>query len=172
MTTESDWILAEENAEAYFTALVADHHADLIRLAYAMVGEVPLAQDVAQAAWAAAWKHRAALRDPTKTRSWLLTITANEARRALRGRRLRRWLPLASEAGAVPAAAVRDREGAIDLVAALQRLPARDRQILALRYALGETSAEIGQQVGLSDSGVRVRLGRLLAILREELSHD
>ncbi len=51
----------------------------------------------------------------------------------------------------------------------MQRLSARDRQILALRFALGETSAEIGQQVGLSDSGVRVRLGRLLAALREEL---
>lgn len=137
-----------------------------------MVGEVPLAHDVAQAAWGSAWKHRAGLRDPAKMRSWLLTIAANEARRALRLRRLRHWLPLVREAEAMPAAATYDREGAMDLVAALQRLPARDRQILALRYALGETSAEIGQQVGLSDSGVRVRLSRLLASLREELSHD
>lgn len=52
----------------------------------------------------------------------------------------------------------------------MQRLSVRDRQILALRYALGETSAEIGKQVGLRDSGVRVRLGRLLAALRESPS--
>jgi len=114
-------------------------------------------------------KHRAALREPTKSRGWLLTITANEARRALRRRRLRRWLPLGQEAEALPAKTVSDSEGRLDLIAAMQRLSARDRQILALRYALGETSAEIGQQVGLSDSGVRVRLGRLLVALREEL---
>ncbi|HSK48787.1 MAG TPA: hypothetical protein VLA05_12440 [Coriobacteriia bacterium] len=35
---------------AYFTDLVADHHPDRVRLAYAMVGEIPLAHDVAQAA--------------------------------------------------------------------------------------------------------------------------
>lgn len=157
-TTESEGVLADD-VGAYFTALVADHHLDLVRLAYAMVGEIPLAHDVAQAAWTSAWKHRAALREPAKSRGWLLTITANEARRALRRRRLRRWLPLGHEAEAIPATTVRDREGRLDLIAAMQRLTARDRQILALRYALGETSAEIGQQVGLSDSGVRVRPG-------------
>lgn len=73
------------------------------------------------------------------------------------------------EAEALPARTVPDSEGRLDLVAAMQRLSVRDRQILALRYALGETSAAIGKQVGLSDSGVRVRLSRLLAALREEL---
>lgn len=168
MATESELVLAEDDA-AYFTDLVADHHPDLVRLAYAMVGEISLAHDVAQAAWTSAWKHRAALREPAKSRGWLLTITANEARRALRRRRVRRWLPLGHEAEALPAKTVTDSDGRLDLIAAMQRLSARDRQILALRYALGETSAEIGRQVGLSDSGVRVRLGRLLAALREEL---
>jgi RNA polymerase sigma factor (sigma-70 family) len=57
-------------------------------------------------------------------------------------------------------------------VAALQRIPPRDRLIVVLRYGLGETSAEIGRQVGLSDSGVRVRLSRVLAQLREVLEDE
>lgn len=168
MSTKSERIVADDD-RAYFTALVADHHPDLVRLAYAMVGDIPLAHDVAQAAWTSAWKHRAALREPDKSRGWLLTITANEARRALRRRKLRKWMPLSQEAESLPARTIGDREGRLDLIAAMQQLSARDRQILALRYGLGETSAAIGQQVGLSDSGVRVRVGRLLVALREEL---
>jgi RNA polymerase sigma factor (sigma-70 family) len=156
----------ETDEAAAFTALVADLHADVLRLAGAITGDYDLAQDVAQATWAAAWLHRHELREPDRVRSWLLTITANQARSALRRGRLRRWLPFAS---AEFSAAPMRREEHLDLIKALQRLPMRDRQILALRYGLGETSAEIGRQVGLSDSGVRVRLTRLLARLQEDL---
>jgi RNA polymerase sigma factor (sigma-70 family) len=154
-------------SDASFTALVAEHHPDLVRLAYAIVGEADLANDVAQSAWAAAWRNRTRLRDPQKVRGWLLTIAANEARRALRRRRLRQLVPLLDDRGpTVPAGRPEER---IDLIGALGRLAPRDREILARRYALGETSQEIAEQVGMSDSGVRVRIGRLLAALREEL---
>lgn len=154
-------------SEAGFTALVAEHHGDLVRLAYAIVGDPDTANDVAQSAWAAAWRNRNRLREPDKVRGWLLTIAANEARRSLRRRRLRRLIPLADEASrTVPA---RQPDEQIDLIQAIQRLRPRDREILARRYALGETSQEIADQVGMSDSGVRVRIGRLLQMLREEL---
>lgn len=154
-------------SEAGFTALVGEHHGDLVRFAYAMVGDAEVANDIAQSAWAAAWRKRSQLREPDKVRGWLLTITANEARRSLRRRRLRRLISLTDESHRTVQA--RAPEGEIDLIAALQRLAPRDREILARRYALGETSQEIAEQVGMSDSGVRVRIGRLLRMLREEL---
>lgn len=150
-----------------FADLVASHHGDLLRLAGAMTGDADLADDIAQAAWAAAWQHRSELRDPAKLRGWLLTITANEARAALRRRRFQTWLPTRLQSSVPDRRSNEDDQ--LDLVAALQRLPLRDRRMLALRYALGETSAEIGSQLGLSESAVRVRIGRLLARLREEL---
>ena len=154
-------------SETGFTALVGEHHADLVRLAYAIVGDPDTANDVAQSAWAAAWRNRHRLREPEKVRGWLLTIAANEARRSLRRRRLRQLVPLFDDAGR--AAPARQTDEHIDLVQAIQRLRPRDREILARRYALGETSQEIAEQVGMSDSGVRVRIGRLLERLREEL---
>lgn len=154
-------------SESAFVGLVAAHHDDLVRLAYAMLGDPDHANDVAQATWAAAWRHRSRLREPDKVRGWLLTITANEARRAMRRQRVLRWVPLIDEGR--PAPTTTSPDDAIDLVTALQRLPARDREILARRYALGETSQEIAAQVGMSDSGVRVRISRLLNALREDL---
>lgn len=154
-------------SEAAFAVLVADHHADLVRLAYAIVGDPDLANDVAQSAWTSAWRNRHRLREPEKVRGWLLTIAANEARRSLRYRRLRQLVPLLDDGA--PRTAERAPDDHIDLVEALQRLSPRDREILARRYALGETSQEIGEQIGMSDSGVRVRIGRLLEALREVL---
>ena len=150
-----------------FADIVKAHHADLVRLAGVMTGDAESARDVAQAAWMAAWKHRSELRDPAKLRGWLLTITANEARVVLRRRRVQQWLGMQQPSALGHAAT--GAEDRLDLIAALQRLPVRDRQMLALRYALGETSAEIGRQCGLTESAVRVRIGRLLRRLREEL---
>ena len=158
-----------EVSEAFFVELVAAHHSDIVRLAYAMVGEVALAHDVAQTTWTSAWKNRTRLREPAKARRWLLKIGANEARAALRRRRRSLWAPLTREVDDVPATRDVDREGGMDLIAALQRLPARDRQILALRYGLGETSVEIASQVGLSDEECGCAWGRLLRTLRKEL---
>lgn len=169
MTAERKRPLAAD-WDAAFDELVGAHHTDMMRLAYGLVGDSETAADVVQAAWTAAWRHRSELRDAGKVRAWLLTITANHARKALRWRSLRRWLPLAN--APEPRAPQPAVEPTLDLMAALQTLPLRDRQILLLRYVLEESSAEIGRQVGLSDSAVRVRIGRLLAKLRENLGDD
>ena len=158
---------APADSEAAFAALVALHHRDLVRLAYAMVGDPDVANDVAQSAWTAAWRNRYRMREPDKARGWLLTITANEARRWLRRRRL--WQLITPAVDPRSSVSADQSDDHIDLVQALQRLRPRDREILARRYALGETSQEISEHVGLSDSGVRVRIGRVLESLRKEL---
>jgi DNA-directed RNA polymerase specialized sigma24 family protein len=43
---------------------------------------------------------------------------------------------------------------------------------LALRYVAEFDASEIGRALGLSGSGVRSRLARLLARLRLELDHE
>ena len=45
-------------------------------------------------------------------------------------------------------------------------------EVLALRYLAGLTAEEIGTATELSASGVRSRLSRLIARLREDLGHD
>ncbi len=57
----------------------------------------------------------------------------------------------------------------LDLQAALMGLDADDRALLAMRYVAGFDSNELSAATGLSPSGTRNRLERLLARLREEL---
>ena len=165
------WRLSAGDRQAAFARLVEAHHADLVRFAYLICGDRELAADVAQSTWQAAWAQLDKLRDPGAARAWLLSITANQARRQIRRLALRRVLEPRSLAWGRRAAPPHlDPDLDLDLAAALAKLDPRDRQLIALRYVLGLTSEEIGPMVRLSASAVRVRLGRLRERLRRELT--
>jgi DNA-directed RNA polymerase specialized sigma24 family protein len=57
----------------------------------------------------------------------------------------------------------------VDLRNALNQLSPEDRQLLALRYVAGVDSFELSRITGLSPSGTRARLQRILGTLRSEL---
>lgn len=150
-------------------ALVEQYNDDLLHLAFAMARDRDVAADAVQGCWQAAWQSRAAVRDPDRIRAWLFTITANNVRRQLRRRRLGAMLT-GRLARSQPRPAEDPRH--VDLDRALAHLSLDDRQLLALRYDLGLTSDEIGGVLGLSGTGTRRRLQRILARLREELRDD
>lgn len=151
-----------------FAQLVERYQPALMRLAYGMAGDRLVAEDAVQGCWHAAWRSRDQI-DPARMRGWLFTVTANEVRRQLRRQRLRNVLR--GRLRPPPPAGEADPRH-VDLATAVQRLGLRDRQLIALRYGLGLTSQEIGAQLGLSPSGTRVRLQRVLARLRTELSDE
>jgi RNA polymerase sigma factor (sigma-70 family) len=153
---------------ATFEALVVNHHADLVRVAFAVCGDRELAHEAAQSAWLSAWRTRANLRDEARVRGWLVAIAANEARRLLRRERHRTRLERTTD----PTASSSPGPGDPDLATALGRLEPEDRALIAMRYGLGMASPEIAAAIGGSASGVRGRLSRLIDRLRKDLDHD
>jgi RNA polymerase sigma-70 factor, ECF subfamily len=152
---------------AAFEALVLRHHADLVRVAFAVCGDPDLAREAAQSAWLAAWRNRGGLRDEMRARGWLVAIAANEARRLVRRERQRGRLERGADAPPAAGAASPDP----DLAAALQRLGPDDRALIAMRFGLGMAAPEIALAIGGTASGIRGRLSRLVARLREDLDH-
>lgn len=163
-------ILADARAgdEAAFAQIVARYHADLLRIALVVSGDVDVATEAAQSAWVIAWRRLSDLREPSSLRPWLMSIAANEARQAIRSRGRRKVREVAVVDPATPSAdaSIVDR---IDLGNALATLDPRDRELLALRYLAGLDSAEIGRAVGMSANAVRVRMTRARERLRQEL---
>jgi RNA polymerase sigma factor (sigma-70 family) len=151
--------------------IVGAHHDDMARIAYVICGDQDLAQDAVQTAWPIAWRKLGTLRETTSLRPWLMAIAANEARQLVRRQRRERIVEIdvadASTAHADPAG----NAGIVDLALALRRLSPEDRTLLALRHVAGFDATEIGRALGMSASGVRSRLARLLGRLREELDH-
>ena len=160
--------------EAAFTELVARHHHDLLRVAYVICRDRALAEDSTQAAWAIAWRRMGDVKAPAQIRGWLVAVAANEARRTMRSRR-----PTIHEisVGDIELAGVPDRGSDplaagianADLRRVLASLDPTDRALIALRYVAELRSDEIGRALGMSSSGARGRLSRLLLRLRGEL---
>jgi RNA polymerase sigma-70 factor, ECF subfamily len=74
--------------------------------------------------------------------------------------------------GDAPSAGLRRKEQQALVRAALDRLPERDREVLALRYLEQLSTAEAAAVLGTSDGAVRVRVLRALRRLRELLATD
>jgi RNA polymerase sigma factor (sigma-70 family) len=162
--------------ELAFARIVAAHHDDMARVAFVVCGDVELAQEAVQAAWQKAWAKLGTIRDADRLRPWLVSIAANEAKQLARSRN-RRWMREVAIEGDAPAEArlgpdPSNRAAELDLANALAGLDPDDRTLIALRYAAGLTSDEIGRAIGMTGGGVRARLARLLNRLREELHDD
>lgn len=112
--------------------------------------------------------------DPARAsvRTWVLAIARNAVRDYRR--RLRRHLPLASlrdlaSAHPSPEERLLWEEQVGRVLAALERLPERDREIVGLRYGSDLKPAAIAAALGIRETAARTRLWRALKRLRTEL---
>jgi len=167
--TASEVQLAAAGDEPAFARIVATHHPEMVRVAYGICGDPSLAEDAVQAAWSTAWRKLRTLRDPDRLRPWLVAVAANEARHLVRRRGNRPVMELDIDSSDAHAPDPSDEIDRVDLGNVLRRLTPDERALLALRYGAGFDSAEIGPMLGISASGARARLARLLARLRKEL---
>lgn len=160
---------AARGDESAFARIVGAYHDDMVRVCQVITRDSDAANDAVQEAWAIAWRQLPRLREPERLRSWLIAIAANEARQILRQQRRQVVTELPADGPRDDEEGSRVWTGRIDLRNALARLNVDDRELLALRYIAGFDSAELSQLTGLSPSGTRARLQRLLAQLRDEL---
>jgi DNA-directed RNA polymerase specialized sigma24 family protein len=115
-----------------------------------------------QSAWTIAWRRLGSLRDVAQVRSWLIAIAANEAASIAGENAARPWstyrTPWTELAQRTPPTTSMSSISSVRFAA----WAPTTRRLLALRFAGGLDSNEISQYLGLSASGVRSRLSRLI----------
>jgi RNA polymerase sigma-70 factor (ECF subfamily) len=160
---------AASGDEAAFARLVAEHHASMMRVAFVITGDGEASRDAVQSAWSIAWRRLGGLRDRSQVNAWLVAVAANEARQTRRREHRASVVDISDvleqRGGDDPA----DVISVVDLRRAMTRLKPDDRALLALRFVGRLDSTQIATQLGLTASGVRSRLARLLERLRAEL---
>jgi RNA polymerase sigma factor (sigma-70 family) len=153
-----------------FARIVGAYHEDMRRVCAFVTRDESLAEEAVQAAWSTIWRKLGSVRQPERLRPWLVTIAVNQARDLLRKGKRRSQAELLANARSViagidPATGV----DSLDLLAAMDRLPPDDRALIAMRYVAGFDATELAAATGLSSSGTRARLARILQRLRKEL---
>jgi RNA polymerase sigma-70 factor (ECF subfamily) len=158
--------------ELAFARIVAAHHAEMVRICHMIARDRGVAEEAVQATWSIAWRKLGTVRQRERLRPWLISVAVNETRKLLKARTRRLRIEVIGEpperAGGVdPATGI----ASLDLEDALARLEPQDRALLALRYVAGFDASELASALGLTPSGTRTRLERLLKRLREDLDH-
>ncbi|WP_285477891.1 SigE family RNA polymerase sigma factor [Amycolatopsis sp. NBRC 101858] len=145
------------------------HRPGLVRLAVLLLGDRALAEDVVQDAFVALVR-RPPLADPAAAGGYLRVSVVNGARSAqrraavrLRHRRAERDDGPPADAGALLGEEHRE------VLAAVRRLPRRQREVLVLRYWSGLSEAEIAHTLGVSRGTVKTCASRALAKLEGQL---
>lgn len=158
-----------------FEELVTRYQGIAFRVAWLVVRNRGDAEDAVQDAFVKAYYAMPRYRPGAPFRPWILRIVTNEARNRGRSSRRREGLALrlaaTEEANQVPPpeVAVLDRADAEALVAALGRLPERDRLVIAYRYLFEMSEAETAEAMEVRPGTVKSRLSRALVRLRTEL---
>lgn len=142
-------------------ALYAANRLRLVRLAVLLVDDLPTAEDVVQDAFAAFLARRSRLDDPERAIAYLRTSVVNGARDKLRRRRTARaYVPphdVPLDATAESAVLAEEHR---EVIAALQQLAQRQREVLVLRYWSNCTEAEIAEALGISRGAVKSTASR------------
>ena len=161
---------------AAYERLVRDHQEIVFRTAYVITRNAADAEEAAQDAFVKAFAALGRFRPGAPLRPWLLAIAANEARNRRRaaGRRAHLAVRAAGEAGPggaapSPEAALLDSERRAELMAALDALGERDRDVIACRHLLDLSEEETAAALGCRRGTVKSRLSRALERLRTQL---
>jgi len=149
------------------TELYRAHALGLIRLAVVMLGDRPAAEDAVQDAFCGLYRRWHSLADPAKALTYARSSVINNCRTALRRRR--------RQAGPDPSAGDPSGESAEALaligeehrqvLAAIRRLPARQREVLVLRFYLDLDEEQIAASMRITRGTVKSTTSRALAAL-------
>jgi RNA polymerase sigma-70 factor (sigma-E family) len=169
MTSSARW-----DADTAVEQLYAAQYRRLVRLSVLLVGDPETAEEVVQDSFVALHGRWRSLREPELGLAYLRQTVVNRSRSVLRHRGVQRRHPPAPP-GDLPGAdadvlASEHRDAVLD---ALRRLPGRQREVLALRYYLDLSEAQIAETLGISRGAVKTHASRGVAALRtlmEELA--
>ncbi len=149
------------------------HGLALVRTAMMLVGDKPTAEDVVQDAFVGLYRALPRLRGADKALAYLRASVVNGCRSVHRARQRASGRPVqhAPEVWSAESAAMAREESRLAMQA-IARLPARAREVLALRYYLDLPDAEIAAALGISRGSVSSTASRALAALARELQGE
>jgi RNA polymerase sigma-70 factor (sigma-E family) len=170
-TQHTAWAAPEGRGPAHdaVTDLYRAHALGLIRLGVVMLGDRAAAEDVVQEAFCGLFRRWSHLADPAKALPYVRSAVLNRCRSVLRHQRRRQGRPgpdagpwlTADSAEALVLLGEEHRQ----VLAALHRLPARQREALVLRFYLELVEPEIAACMGISQGTVKSTTSRALAAL-------
>jgi RNA polymerase sigma factor (sigma-70 family) len=152
-----------------FQTLLDAYAVDVHRFLIASVGR-DAADDCYQETWVSALRSYPRLRHAENLRGWLLTIAHRKAVDHRRSRQRAAWH--AAELPEIPTTGLTAEALGDSVWPAVAGLPAKQRQAVALRYALDADYATVAATMGTTEEAARRNVHEGLKRLRKEYERD
>lgn len=159
--------------------LLAAHLDRVLRFLHRLTGDPHEAADLGQETFLRAWRGRDGLRDPTATRTWLLRIATNVFRDWLRKRsREQTAEPLVDDPPCAASVSINQthtsrlekQDEVAVAIEALQKLPARQREVLTLHACEELSIDEIAEVLEIDRRAVKSSLSIARAKMRKRFA--
>jgi len=158
------------DADTAVEEMYAAHYRRLVRLAVLLVRDTETAEEVVQDSFVAMHGRWRSLEQPDKALAYLRQTVVNQARSVLRHRGVQaQHQPAARPDHPGADVSALDAERRTHVLDALRELPDRQREVLALRYYLDLSEAEIADTLGISRGAVKSHASRGVSALRHLL---
>jgi len=165
--------MAQSGDEEAFGALVRAAGDRLMAIAFRILRDAGLAEDVVQQTLVIAWRELPALRDLDRFDAWLHRTLVNacyaESRRARRWSANVRLLPMEGPGGRDEMADIAHRD---ELERGFRRLPVDQRTVFVFHHYLGMDHQEIADELAIPVGTVKSRLHYAMHAMRAALEAD
>jgi RNA polymerase sigma factor (sigma-70 family) len=156
-----------DNDAAAFAEFYSSAKHDCLRVVLATVRDRPTAEDLVAEAFARAWASWRKVSKHPAPRAWVVRTALNTHRSWWR-RRQREFVVADVDVTVTETPAETDTP----LMAAVLRLPLRQRQVITCRLFLDLDTAQTAQTIGIAPGTVTAHLARGIAALRGEFAHQ
>jgi RNA polymerase sigma-70 factor (ECF subfamily) len=171
-------------AREEFQELIANHQTRASRIAYYYLREPVEVEEAVQDAFVKSFIHLPSFRDEFYFDNWFTSILVNGCLDRLKAKKRRtKWILPAGEeterlsnslptTEATPEASLLKKERRAQLMAEIDRLPNRQRDVMVLHQLEGHSTTEVADMLSISNATVRVHLFRALKSLKTALSTE
>jgi RNA polymerase sigma-70 factor (sigma-E family) len=145
---------------------------ECLRAVLVSVGDQDTARELVDEAFARAWASWRTVSTHPAPKAWVVRTALNA--NISRWRRRRREILMPDPGGPDQPGFGGGPLGLVDpwIMTALMRLPARQRQVVALRFVLDFDTARTAEVLGIAPGTVMAHLGRAIAALRHDLRSE
>ena len=160
--------MVHDPRQEYLDTLITQWEKPLLRLCFAYLCDIALAEDAVQETFFKAWKSYGLFRGEAQEKTWLTRIAINTCKDMMKSAWMRNTdrfvTPDSLPEGAVP---FDERDDTV--TRAVLRLPPKIKEVTLLRWYQGLTLEEAARALRLPRSTVNYRLKKAKTMLKKEL---
>lgn len=161
---------AQKGDKKAFELIIKNYHKELYKIARTRLNTIEDIEDVIQETIFSAYKSINKLKNPSKTKSWLITILINECNDYYKRKKSSVSLEEIEAENYIPCSSQINSNVEFDNLMSL--LNKDERTILVLYYSDGYKTNEIGNMLNINDSTVRNIMQRAKKKIEKNVKED